>query len=334
MSVESSAWVDGRSARAYHRVMRRVPLLLAPAILVLAACGGGAADTGATSAAADAASAAPATSEAAPSPTATPSTPAPAPEGGLFVDVVDQALEPYAALVGTSVSSADPASALPLFDGDVPLPAGNVVGAGRLVEQWGDTLEAVQMIGLDTAPDKDDLEDYGAAAPSGWAYNSISTTDSSSTLVMTRESDGLRVVFMSSADPGPGVPPAEFRLEAETSEVPQPAWLASLPVPPGGDITAVGEGIGQVEVNYFPAVDGLVTATWTFPGDQLEALQEFYAEGALEAAGFTLVDPDSITVGASYFDVSAGDWVGQVVVGEMIDGDQSFATVQWFLTRP
>ena len=264
--------------------MRRVPLLLAPAILVLAACGGGAADTAATSAASDATSAAPSTSEAAPSPTAAPSTTAPAPAGELFVDVVDQALEPYAALIGTSLSSADPASALPLFDGDVPLPAGNVVGAGRLVEQWGDTLEVVQMIGLDTAPDKDDLEDYGAAAPSGWAYNSISTTDSSRTLVMTRASDGLRVVFMSSIDPGPGVPPAEFRLEAETSELPQPAWLASLPVPPGGEITAVGEGIGQV--------------------------------------------------GASYFDVSAGDWVGQIVVGEMIDGDQSFATVQWFLTRP
>ena len=334
MSVESSTWVDAWGTHAYHRVMRRVPLLLAPAILVLAACGGGAAETAATSAEPDATSAAPATSEAAPSPTAAPSTAAPAPEGGLFVDVVDQALDPYAALVGTSVASADPASALPLFDGDVPLPAGNVTGAGRLVEQWGDTLEAGQMIGLDTAPDKDELEDYGASAPSGWAYNSISTTDSSSTLVMTRESDGLRVVFMSSIDPGPGVPPAEFGLEAETSELPQPAWLASLPVPAGGEITAVGEGIGQVEVNYFPAVGGLVTATWTFPGDQLEALQEFYAEGALEAAGFTLVDPDSITVGASYFDVSAGDWVGQVIVGEMIDGDQSFATVQWFLTRP
>jgi oligopeptide/dipeptide ABC transporter ATP-binding protein len=115
--------------------MRRVPLLLAPAILVLAACGAGAADTAATSAASDATSAAPSTSEAAPSPTAALSTTAPAPAGELFVDVVDQALEPYAALIGTSLSSADPASALPLFDGDVPLPAGNVVGAGRLVEQ-------------------------------------------------------------------------------------------------------------------------------------------------------------------------------------------------------
>ncbi len=334
MSVESSAWVDAGSARAYHRLMRRVPLLLAPAILTLAACGGGAAETAATSAEPDSTSSAPATSPAAPSPTAAQSTTAPAPEGGLFVDVVDQALEPYAALIGSAPSSADPASALSLFDGDVPLPAGNVTGAGRLVEEWGDTLETVQMIGIDTAPDKDALEAYGAAAPTGWAYNSISTTDSSSTLVMTRESDGLRVVFMSSTDPGPGVPPAEFRLEAEASEVPQPAWLASLPVPAGGEITAVGEGIGQVEVNYFPAVDGLVTATWTFPGDQLEALQEFYAGDALEAAGFTLVDPDSITFGASYFDVSAGEWVGQVIVGEMIDGDESFATVQWFLTRP
>lgn len=313
--------------------MRRSAPVVAPILLVLAACGGSA-DPAATSSTPQATSAAPSTSSAVPSPTAEESTSAPTPAGAAFVDVVDEALAPYAALIGSPAASADLGSALPLFDGDVPLPAGNVTGAGRLVEEWGDTLETVQMIGIDTAPDKDALEAYGSAAPAGWAYNSISTTDSSSTLVMTRESDGLRVVFMSSTDPGPGVPPAEFRLEAQVSEVPQPAWLTALPVPAGGEITAVGEGIGQVEVNYFPAVDGLVTATWTFPGDQLEALQEFYAGDALEAAGFTLVDPDSITFGASYFDVSAGEWVGQVIVGEMIDGDESFATVQWFLTRP
>jgi hypothetical protein len=38
-------------------------------------------------------------------------------------------------------------------------------------------------------------------------------------------------------------------------------------------------------------------------------------------------------VGASYFDVTAGDWTGQVIVGELMEGDDSFATVQWFLTR-
>jgi hypothetical protein len=253
--------------------------------------------------------------------------------GASFVDVVDDALSAYSALIGSPAQGSDLSSALPLFDGDVPLPAGSITGAGRLVEQWGESLDAVQMIGVDIAPGKEGLEEYGEAAPSGWTYNSISTTDSSSTLVMTRESDGLRVVYMSSRDPGPGVPPAEFSLESDASEIPQPAWLAALPIPSGGELTAVGEGIGEVEINYFPAVGGLVTATWRYPADQLEALQEFYAGETLQAAGFTLVDPDSIVVGASYFDVTAGDWTGQVIVGELMEGDESFATVQWFLTR-
>jgi hypothetical protein len=312
--------------------MRRFALLVAPAVVVLAACGGSA-DTAVTSSAPDTSSAAPETSSAAPAPTVEETTSAPAPVGAAFVDVVDDALAPYAVLIGQPAQTSDLASALPLFDGDVPLPAGDVVGAGRVVEQWGDTLDSVQMVGIGTAPDKAELEAYGAAAPSGWAYNSISTTDSSSTLVMTREADGLRIVYMSSVDPRPGEPPAQFSLEADASEIPQPAWLASLPVPSGGEITAVGEGIGEVEVNYFPAVNGLVAATWRFPADQLEALQEFYAGDALEAAGFTLVDPDAIRVGASYFDVTVGDWTGQVIVGETIDGEESFASVQWFLTR-
>ena len=313
--------------------MRRAPLFLAPGILALAACGGGT-DGSPTSAAPESSAASVTATSAEPAPTAVESTSsAPRPAGEPFVDVVDQALDPYAALIGQPGQAADLASALSLFDADVPLPGGTVVGAGRVVEEWGDTLDVVQMIGVDVAPSKDELEAYGAAAPQGWAYNSISTTDSSSTLVMTRESDGKRIVFMSSKDPGPGVPPAEFRLESDASEIPQPAWLGSLPLPSGGELIAVGEGIGEVEVEYFPAVNGLVTATWRFPADQLEALQEFYSGDALEAGGFTLVDPDAITVGASYFDVSAGDWSGQVIVGELMEEDESFATVQWFLTR-
>jgi len=320
--------------------MRRPAVIAAPAFLVLglAACGGATSEVADTSTAPTPASTAgsSAASSAAPSPSqaSSASESAPVPAGTAFVDVVDDALAAYAALIGSPASSVDLAAALPLFDPDVPLPEGNIVGAGRVVEEWGDTLDATQMIGVDVAPNKEALEAYGAAAPQGWTYNSISTTDSSSTLVMTRESDGLRVVLMSSKDPGPGVPPAEFRLEADASEMPQPAWLASLPVPSGGDVIAVGEGIGEVEVDYFPAVGGLVTATWRFPADQLTALQEFYAADALEAAGFTLVDPDAITVGASYFDVQAGDWTGQVIVGELMEDDGSFATVQWFLTRP
>ena len=254
------------------------------------------------------------------------------PLGTPFLDVIDDALAPYVALIGQPAASAD-LSALSFADGDVPLPAGAIVGAARSVKVWGDEFDGVQMIGVDIAPGKRGLEDFGAAAPDGWTFNSISTTDSSSSLVMTREADDLRVVFMSSVDPAPGVPPAEFRLEAYASELPRPLWLASLPLPRGGELTSVGEGAGEVEIDFAPAQRGLVTATWRFPAEELEALQAFYAGDALEAAGFSLVDPESIRFGASSFDVSAGEWTGQVIVGELLEGDESFANVQWFLTR-
>lgn len=269
----------------------------------------------------------------APASTASESSAAPAPVGGAFTEVVDEALASYAGLVGSAAGAADLGSVLPAFDGDVPLPSGSIVGAGRLVEQWGATLDSVQKIGLDSAPSKSELEAYGAAAPTGWTYNSISTTDSSASLVMTRDADGLRIVYKSSTDPRPGEPPAEFWLESDATEMPQPVWVATLPVPSGGELLSVGEGIGEIEINYLPAANGLITATWRFDADQLEALQEFYAGGALEAAGFALVDPDAIRIGASYFDVTAGDWTGQVIVGELMQGEESFATVQWFLTR-
>ena len=308
------------------------PVIAGTAAITLVACGGGSATV--------ADSSAPATSEAAstsaaPSSSAAPteSSAAPAPTGSAFTDVIDDALAPYAGLVGSAADAADIGSVLPAFDGDVPLPSGSIVGAARLVEQWGATLDSVQKIGLDSAPSKSELEAYGAAAPSGWAYNSISTTDSSASLVMTRDADGLRIVYKSSTDPRPGEPPAEFWLESDATEMPQPVWVATLPVPSGGELLSVGEGIGEVEINYFPAAQGLVTATWRFDADQLEALQEFYAGGALEAAGFALVDPDAIRIGASYFDVTAGEWSGQVIVGELMQGEESFATVQWFLTR-
>lgn len=313
--------------------MRYSAALVLPAILVLAACGNGGAEPASVTGAAEESQATAASSEPTSAPTDGETSPAPVPSGPLFVDLIDQSLATYSALIGSPASSADLASALPRFDGDVPLPAGNVVGAGRVVERWGGVLDTVQVIGVDTAPGKEGLEEYGERAPQGWTFNSVSTTDSSSTLVMTRESDGLRIVYMSSVDPGAGEPPAEFRLQANATEIPQPMWLAALPVAPGGELTSVGEAIGAVEIDNFPAVRGLVTATWRYPAEQLRALQDFYAGGVLQANGFAFEDPGSVTVGTSSFDVTSGEWRGQVIVGELIDGDQSYASVQWFLTR-
>lgn len=318
--------------------MRLRIALVVPVLVCLSACGSsaGSGSSSETTAPTEAAS-----SSSAPSPTAIESSsaaPAPTPDAPdvLFVDVIDDALAPYAALMGQPAAVADLSSVLALHDGNVPLPEGaTIVGAGMSVEEWDDeSMYAEQILGLGEPLTKADLEAFGAAAPTGWTYNSISTTDSSSILVMTRDDDDLRIALKVAPKPEPGEPPTELRLEHKTPDAPQPAWLASLPVLEGGQLVAVAEGVGEVEINFFPAQGGLVSATWRYPADQLDALVEFIASGALEAAGFTLVDPDSISFGSSYIDVTAGEWTGQVIVGETIFEDSSAADLTWYLTRP
>ena len=316
--------------------MRLHAAFVAPLVVLIAACGSGSESSTETM---SPSVSTPSSAEASPTPeestSEAPSPTADAPDT-LFVDVIDEALAPYEALIGSPAAGADLGSVLPLHDGDVPLPDGaTIAGAGTSVREWDDeTFYAEQMIGLGEALTKADLEAFGAAAPPGWTYNSVSTTDSSSSLVMTRDGDQLRIVLMATPKPEAGEPPAELRLEQQTPSVPEPAWLASLPTPEGGTLVAVAEGIGAVDINFTPAGGGLVTATWRYPVEQLDALLDYIASGALESAGFTLVDPDSISFGASYVDVTAGEWTGQVIVGETIFEDSSAADLTWYLTRP
>lgn len=320
--------------------MRRWPALVAPVVIFVAACGPGGDSSSDASPTSPVSSSAPASSPSASAPRSDLASPSSAPTPDvpdvLFVAMIDDALAPYAAVIGAPAAEADLGSVLSLHDGDVPLPAGaSVVGSGRSVREWDDeTFYDEQLLGLAEPLTGDELEDYGAAAPTGWTYNSLSTTDTSSSLVMTRESDGLRIVLVATPNPDPGQPPVEFRLEEQMSSVPEPSWLASLPIPEGGTLVAVAEGVGEVDINYSPAGGGLVTATWRYPVEQLDALIEFVASGALEGAGFTLVDPDSISFGAAHIDVTAGDWTGQIIVGETIFEDSSAADLTWFLTRP
>ena len=319
--------------------MRIRSTLIVPLIALLAACGSASSPSSVTTAAP---APDPTVSSASPSALESSSAaPAPAPDApdapdDLFVDVIDEALAPYADLIGTPAAEAQLGAVLSLHDGDVPLPAGaTIVGAGISVREWDDeTFDEEQILGLGKALSAKDLESFGGAAPAGWAYNSVSTTDSSSSLVMTRESDQLRLVLMATPKPEPGEPPAQLTLEGETSSVPEPAWISSLPVPDGGELVTVAEGVGQVDISFTPAGGGLISATWRYPVEQLDALVDYLSSGALESAGFVLVDPDGISFGASYIDVSAGDWTGQVIVGETVFDDYSAADLTWYLTRP
>lgn len=305
--------------------------------LTLVGCGGGSSEIATSSSAPPPSASAPATSAdpALTSSQPTP-TPTPTPAGERFTDVVEAALASYAELTGRSPEETDLAGVLGLFDADVPLLDGlTISGAAMKAEDdLAGSYYMEQVLGFDAALSKSDLEAFGDAAPDGWSFNSISTTDTSSSLVMTRETDDLRIVLRITPKPKEGEAATAFILEQRVTQLPEPAWLATLPAPEGGSLIAVGEGLGSAEINYNAARGGLVTATWRYPVDQLEALQEFIASPTLEEAGFTTVDPDSIVFGSSYIEVTAGEWVGEVIVGESIIGDTSYADLVWRLTRP
>ena len=243
----------------------------------------------------------------------------------------EEALESYATLTGQPLDGADVGPVLPLFDGNVPLPQGaTIAGAGQVVKDWDGELYVEQIVGLAEGATKKDLEEFSASPPAGWTSNSITTTDSSANLVMTRD-DGLRLVYAAAIDPVPGAPVAELRLESTREEMPDPAWLAALPAPEGGTLMEVGEGVGGVEIAYTPAREGHVTARWAYPQGDLASLAAYLAE-ALPAAGFNF-DADALASGSSYIDVSLGDWSGQVVFGEASVDDETYTELLWVLTR-
>ena len=303
----------------------------------LAACGGqgetasstGATTAGASSTAAPASSAAPAPSSSSSTPT-----PLPSPTGAIFIDAVDASLGSLAGLLQTEPSAADLAPVLSQFDADVPdIDLGSIAGVGVWAEQWQDVVTERQMIGLDAALGTDDLEAFGAGLPSTWNFNSISTTDTSATLVATRVDDGLRLEVASYVKPDKGGPKTEVRLSREVTAMPSPRWLATLPALEGGQVVNVAEGVGRVQVDYAPAGDGLVSARWRYDGDRIEEAVEYLLSGALEVAGFELLEPDAITVGATSFEVAAGDWAGQVIVGSSEFDGQTFTDLVWLLQK-
>lgn len=303
--------------------------------VAVSACGGSATPSGDSSpATSSSASPSPAASStAAPSPTESSVTPSPSPTGALFVDVVESDLARFTDLIGLTLAEADLTAAMPLADDDVPLVAGATIeGAGFSVEQWQDTLEQEQVLGLDVKLGKNQLEKFGAGLPATWDFNSISTTDTSATLVATRD-DGLRLEVASFAKPAKGEPVTEFRLVDSLSEMPMPKWITTLPTLEGGQVANIGEGVGAVSIDYFPAGAGIVSVRWRYDGDRVDEIADYLMSGAIEVAGFTLLDPDAIRIGATSFDVAAGDWQGQVVVGTAQFDGETLTDLVWLLQK-
>lgn len=320
------------------------------ASLVLAACGGG--DEGGATATTEAAPAttaapadpmtaatsAPASSEAPMSvdTTVAATVPSASFDGPLFVDVIDDALAPYTALIGQPAAVEALATALPAVLPDTPIPAGlTIAGAGRDLEVWGpgDVVEDqkasfAELLGVA------ELEAFGAAPPAGWRQASVSTSGSLATLLLTAESDPRRVVYSSDSESTPGGrPPLELNLDpGDTADIPQPAWLASLPALEGGVLVELQEGVGTVNFLGVPGGNGYVLARWRYPVDAIDDLNAFLESGVVQAAGFTY-DLDLFNGFENLVEVTAGEWAGSVLIGSGAMGDEEFYDLVWSLSR-
>lgn len=332
-------------SRRRPSVRRTLGLSAVSALLLFAACGGG--EDTSDGAGADTASdvtSDPAAAAVTDTVAATPESAAPdtAPvdtsvgeiatfDGPSFVDLIDEALAPYAGLVGQSLAPGTVASALPGLPADAPIMPGlTIVSAARTLEEWGaDTIDDVQLVGAEGVVGG--LAAFGASVSAPWSQTSFATSGSLSTLLLTDGGAG-RVAYVEESDPaGSFRAPVEMRAELRAGEIIAPSWVAALPVLDGGRIVEVTEAHGLSSENLFGGSDYVLVRV-RYPADQIEALNAFLESGVVEAAGFTY-DKDMFNGFENLVDVTIGEWTGSVLIGSGSMGDEEFYDLVWSLGR-
>ena len=126
---------------------------------------------------------------------------------------------------------------------------------------------------------------------------------------------------MGDADAPPGEPTLQYHLEVPADAVPTPAWLAALPVPAGGTIIELTEGIGASEHLGAVGGNGVVVARISYPPESADALAEQLSPGRFLGAGFEVLESPLSNL-SSRVDLRMGEWEGNVGIGEVTSGDQ------------
>ncbi len=165
----------------------------------------------------------------------------------------------------------------------------------------------------------------------GQAWNDLFTAEDG-------DGDGVKDRLVLTSDIAPDVDESDVKIsvEFEPGEIPELDWMAGLPVPAGGRLVGVLEGMGLVKDFGRPGGNGTITARWSYPVDAVPDLAAFLNSGVVGAAGF---DHEDLSVTADdptdRFDVSIGDWEGQIIVSTFSIGDADPAGyhVMWTLSR-
>lgn len=254
-------------------------------------------------------------------------------DGPSFVDVIDGALAPYTSAIGLPADAASVGAFAPLV-ADAPVPAGATIsGAGRSLDASFGSVEEEQQVGLAPGITGADLEAFGTAAPAGWTQKSMSTSGTIFTLLLTNDADGRRAVYAVQEDTAnTSYPPFELRVSPTDGTLVEPAWAAALPRREGGELVEVVEGVGDVSVGFAVAGNGYVSARWRYPEASLPDLEAYLESGVVESAGFTF-DRDLFNGFQEMVDITAGDWVGTVIIGQATVNDEVFYDLVWTLQR-
>ncbi len=197
-----------------------------------------------------------------------------------------------------------------------------------------------RIVGADTVASEEDLSAHGAdfidneSAP--WKLASISDGGDNFGALFTSQGNpnpDHRLILRAFQEPEAGEPNFHWILEIEPTEIVAPSWAASLPIPDGGELAGFREGIGVVEDFGWPAEDGFLEISMTYPADALPELEAFFSTDVLKQAGFTYEDTpfnnQSVRI-----DLSVEDWAGRVSVWEGSYGDTTYYGVTWTLVRP
>lgn len=252
-------------------------------------------------------------------------------DGPSFVDVIDDALAPYAALVGQPFTAEAVVGALPGVSAGAPvMPGLTIVSAARTMEEWDvASIDDTQLVGAEGVVGG--LEAFGASVSAPWTQSSFATSGSLSTLLLTDGGTG-RVSYVEESDPaGSFRAPVEMAADLTASEIVAPAWVASLPALEGGRVVEYTEAHGLSSENLLAGTD-FVLVRFRYAADQIDALNAFLESGVIEAAGFTY-DKDMFNGFENMVDVTIGDWSGTVLVGSGSMGDEEFYDLVWSLTR-
>ncbi len=245
-------------------------------------------------------------------------------DGPRFDETVSPIIAGLAAPIGQPYSAQvlAPVFALPA---DAPTIAGlSVTGVMHHVEvdPFDDTTVEERTVGVDGPSDAVSLQAVadGVAADGPWTIKSVAVSGQYTTVLFT-DAAGGRFVLVGDADAQPGEPTLQYHFEVPAEAVPVPAWLAALPVPAGGTIIELTEGVGAAQHLGVVGGDGVVVVRISYPAEAADALAEQLNPGLFLGAGFEVLDSPLSNLNTRV-DLRMGEWSGSVGVGKVTSGDQ------------